>query len=170
VGPVGASRQPVRKDLDGADEIEAQERQVRQVVVRQLFAVEMGMDEAQAPEARRRGAEAVQRRQDDLPVRSDDDEGDLPPAREENPDLPADFRGKLGQVSRQFMGQDAFGRYPAAVKMLDPPDLRGPEAVNIAVQSFDGSISPVVAGFFPVPGDSACGRTAPRRSRPAMTG
>jgi hypothetical protein len=63
---MGRSGQPVLFHLDGANQIQAQQGQVCEVVLGQAFAVQVGVDEAQALETRRRGAEAVQGRNEDL--------------------------------------------------------------------------------------------------------
>ena len=77
---MGEAGEAVLAGFDGADEIEAQERQVREVVGRELLAGQMGVDQAEPLETAGGGTEAVERGDEDVVVGADDDVGDLPPA------------------------------------------------------------------------------------------
>ncbi len=94
VGDMGEARKAVLSGIDGADEVEAQERQVREVVGRELLAGQMGMDQAQPLEAERRRTEAVERGDDDVVMGAHDDVGDLSPAGDEEAELAVEFAGK----------------------------------------------------------------------------
>jgi len=77
MGAVDDAGETVGEGLHGGDHVEAQEGQVREIVVGKLLAVEMGMDQAQSLEAHRGGAEAVEIGDDDPLVIAHDDIGDL---------------------------------------------------------------------------------------------
>ena len=70
MGGMGEAREAVLAGLHGADEIEAQERQVREVVRGELLAGQMGVDQAEPLETARGGTEAVERGDEDVVVRS----------------------------------------------------------------------------------------------------
>lgn len=79
----------------------------------------MGVNKAQAFEARKRGSVSCEVGYDDLPVIADDNEEDVSFSAYQNADLPADFPGELCQVSCQFMREDSDGLDFPAVKLFD---------------------------------------------------
>ena len=120
------------------DQIEAQERQVREVVGRELLAGQMGVDQAQPLETERRGTEAVERGNDDVVMGAHDDIGDLSPAGDEDAELAVDLAGEFGQLPGQVMGDDPFRRDAPPVELPDTLDLGRAEAGQVAVNLFDG--------------------------------
>ena len=114
VGGVGIAGESVFTRVQGADQIEAQKREVRQIVGGELLAGQMGVDQAEPPESAGGGTEAVQGRDEDVVVGAHDDVGDLPPAGDEKADLAVDLPGELRQRPGQFVGDDPLRRDGAA--------------------------------------------------------
>ena len=138
VGGMGEAGEAVFSGLDGADEVEAQEREVREVVGRELLAGQMGVDQAQPLEAERGGTEAVERGDDDVVMGSHDDIGDLSPAGDEEAELAVEFAGELGELAGHLMGDDPLRRDAPPVELPDALDLGRSEAGQVAVNLFDG--------------------------------
>ena len=70
-------------------------------------------------------------------MRSHDDTGDLPPARDQQAELAMDGAGELRKRPGQFMGDDAFRREASPVKLSDTLDLLRCESRQVAVYLFD---------------------------------
>jgi len=138
---VDDSGKAVLARLDRADEIEAQERQVGEIVRGKLLSGKVGVNQAEPPEAAGGGAETVQRGDEDVVVRADDDIGDLPPAGDEEAELAVDLAGELRQVAGQFVGDDTLRRDAPPVDLPDPLDLGRSEAGQVAVNLLDGCSS-----------------------------
>jgi hypothetical protein len=77
VRDVHRSRLAPRRELDRADEIEAQPDEVDEVVARERLAAEMRMDQAEASEASLGSAEAADVREHEAARVADDDVVDL---------------------------------------------------------------------------------------------
>jgi hypothetical protein len=138
---VGDSGKAVLAGLQGADEIEAQERQVGQVVRGKLLPGQVGVDQAKPFEAAGGGAEAVQGGDEDVVMGADDDIGDLPPAGDEEAELAVDLAGELRELAGQFVGDDPLRRDPPPIELTDPLDLGRREAGQVAVYLFYGCSS-----------------------------
>ncbi len=138
MGGVGIAGQSVFTRVQSADQIEAQQREVRQIVGGELLAGQMGVDQAEPPESAGGGAEAVQSRDEDVVMGAHDNIGDLPPAGDEEADLAVDLPGKLRQRPGQFVGDDSLRRAAPPVELPDPLDFRRSEAGQVAVYLFYG--------------------------------
>jgi hypothetical protein len=141
MGGVGKAGKAVPACVDGADKIEAQQRQVREVVRGELFAAQMGVDQAEPPETAGGGAEAVEARNQDVVVRPDDHIGELAPAGDQNADLAVDLPGEFREPASEVVGDDPVRRDAPPVELSDPLDLIRPEAGQVAVDLFDGRSS-----------------------------
>ncbi len=97
------SRQPVFFRLNGADEVEPQQGQIRQVVAGKRLRIEMGVNEPQPLEPALARAELVEAGDHDLPVIPHDDEMDIALAADENADLPVCLR-EISQRCRAARG------------------------------------------------------------------
>ena len=119
---------------EGRDQVQAQERQVGQVVLTQRFVAQMRVDQPNAAE--RLPAEAIVREvgQDDLSVVPDDDVLDHAPTIDEQADLAPDLAGEPCAEPGQLPGDDGIFGHPAAVDMLQPPQLVGLEPREITVR------------------------------------
>ena len=131
------SRETVRIRFHRAHKIKAEQREVREVIPAEGFAVQVGMNQAQTFESSGCGSVSCQVGNNDLSVVADDDKQNVSLSADQHADLPADLPGELCQVSRQFMGQDSDGLYFSAVKLFDSLQLAGFEAGQIAVNLFD---------------------------------
>jgi hypothetical protein len=134
---VGEAREAVLAGFRGADEIEAEERQIREVVRGESLAGQVGVDQAEPLETAGGGAKPIERRDEDVVVRTDDHKGDLAPAGDQNADLAVDFPGELRKLAGQVMGDDPLRRDAPPVKLSDPLDLCRSEAGQVAVYLFD---------------------------------
>ncbi len=114
MGGVRIAGQPVVARLQGAYQIEAQKREVRQIVGGELLAGQMGVDQAEPPESAGGGTKAVQGRDEDVVMGTHDHIGDLPPAGDEEADLAVDLTGEFRQRPGQFVGDDPIRRDSAA--------------------------------------------------------
>jgi len=121
VGREDLFRQALGVDMDGADEIEAKQGQVGQVVAGEGLSGEMGVNEPQPLQAGRGGSVGVETWDQDFPVIADDHVVDFALAAYEDGKLTVDFAGQFAQASRQFMGQDPVGRDFSPVELFDSP-------------------------------------------------
>ena len=133
VGRVDPARKPVFLHRHGADEVEPQQGQVRQVVPGKRFPVEMGVDEPQPLETALAGAELVEAGDHDLAVIPHDDEVDIALAADEDADLPVGLSGNLAEVPGQLVGENPVNRDFAAVELLDASDLAGLQPGDVAI-------------------------------------
>jgi hypothetical protein len=142
MGELHLARQPVRQDLDHGDQVEPQEREVVQVVVRERLPLEMGMDEPQAAEAPDAAAQASDVRQLEALGVSDHDVADRSVAGDEDADLAAELARDFGQMAGE-LGRDYLGRVdPAPEGALECADFGSLYASNVAVDGLgDGDSS-----------------------------
>src|SRR5713226_4532124 len=119
---------------ESRDQVQAQERQVGQVVLTQRFVAQMRVNHPNAAE--RLPAEAIVREvgQDDLAVVPDDDVLDRAAAIDQQADLAPDLAGEPRAEPGQLPGDDGIFGYPAAVDMLQPLQLAGLEPREITVR------------------------------------
>jgi hypothetical protein len=137
MGGMDFSRETVRIRFHRAHKIEAEQREVCEVIPAEGFAVQMGMNQAQAFEACGSGTVSCKVRDNDFSVVADDDKQNVSLSADQYADLPADLTGELCQVSRQFMGEDSGGLDFSAVKLFDSLQLAGFEAGQIAINTVD---------------------------------
>ena len=133
VGGVGGHRQALFVEPDGNHEIEAEQREVGEIVPRERLALQVRVDEAEAPESRLAGPQAPEFREEDRPRIANHHVLDLPFPVHEDADLATGLVGQLGQVAGQLGGRDLVRRNPAAVNVLNPLDLIGLETLDVAV-------------------------------------
>ena len=133
IGVMHRTRQAVIADAQGHHQIQAQQRQVVEVVLRQGLALEVGMDAAQAPQAAAAEAIAAEIRDDDLPVVTDDDVQHRPLAVENDADLPVQLPGALGEIARQFRTDQLAGGNPSPVDALERLQLTRLESGEVTL-------------------------------------
>ena len=137
VGGVGLAGKSVVARLQGADEIESQQGEVRQVVRGEVFAGQVRMDQTEPLETAGGGTEAVQGGDKDVVVRPYYDISDFTPAGDQKADLTIDLAGEFRERPGQFVGDDPLRREAPPVELSDPFDLRRSEAGQVAVNLFD---------------------------------
>ena len=93
MGGAGKPGQAVIAGVDGADEVEAQERKVGEVVGGKLLAGEMGVDQPEPPETAGGGTETFEAGNQDVVVRSDDHISHFAATGDQNADLAVDLPG-----------------------------------------------------------------------------
>jgi hypothetical protein len=137
VGGVGLAGKSVVARLQGADEIESQQGEVRQVVRGEVFAGQVRMDQTEPLETAGGGTKALQGGDKDIVVRPCDDVSDFTTAGDQKADLTIDLAGEFRERPGQFVGDDPFRREAPPVELSDPFDLRRSEAGQVAVNLFD---------------------------------
>jgi hypothetical protein len=128
-------------DVDGDHQVEAQQREVVQVVLRQLLAAQVRVDGAQAAEAPLADARALQVGPLDAARVADDDRLDVALAVDERADLPPRLVRKLGELARELGRDDLLRRDAARVELLDAPELVGLEPLRVPLYVADDSSS-----------------------------
>jgi hypothetical protein len=119
-------------DHDGGDQIEAQQREVGEVVAGEGLAAQVGVDQAQAAEAAGGAAQTADVGQGDLRRVADEDVGDLAAPIDQHADLTVHRRRDLGEVAGQ-LGADHLGRGdPPPVDPLERLELARLEARDVA--------------------------------------
>ena len=119
--------------LDHGDQIEAQEREVVEVVPGQRLAFEMRVDQAQAAEAADAAAQAADVGKGQAVGVAHDDVADGPLAAEQHADLAVELAGDFGEVPGELGGDHLTGVDPAAVGALQGADLGRFDAADVAV-------------------------------------
>ncbi len=135
----GQTRAVVHVDRD--HQVEAQQREVVQVVLRQLFAAQVRVDGAQAAETPLADARALEVGPLDAARVADDDRLDVALAVDERADLAPRLVRKLGELARELGRNDLLRRDAARVKLLDAPELVGLEPLRVALYVADNSSS-----------------------------
>ncbi len=141
MGAVDAAGQTVRQGLHGGDHVEAQEGQVREVLVRELFAVEMGVDEAEALETGGGGAKSVEAGNDDSLMVAHNNEDHLPAPADQDAQLAIVAPGELRQLAGKIRCHNDIRGQAAPVEQADPAELLRPEAIQIAVYFLNSGAS-----------------------------
>lgn len=135
---MGMAGKTVAAGFQGADEVEAQQREVRQIVRGEVFAGQVRVDQTESAETAGGGAKTLQGRDQDVVVRPDDDVSDLTPAGDQQPDLTVDLAGEFRERPGQLVGDDPLRRDAPPVQLADPLDLCRSETGQVAVNLFDG--------------------------------
>ena len=142
VSGLGITGKTIVSCLQGADQIEAQQGEVRQIVRGEVFAGQVCVDQTESSESAGGGTEAVQGGDKDAVVRPHDDVSDFTPAGDQEADLTIDLAGEFRERPGQFMGDDPLRREAPPIELSDPFDLRRSEAGQVAVNLFyDGSFN-----------------------------
>jgi hypothetical protein len=131
---VNDSREALRVDRDRGDEIEAQQGEVRKIVLREQFAVEVRVHEADTPKTRDARARSLDVRDLDRRRVADDDLVYVAAPIDENSDLPTDLVRDLGELARELLRNDAVRRDSAIVEFFETAYLVRLEALRF---SFD---------------------------------
>ena len=147
VSQVHGLRQTLGGDGEGRHRVQAQQRQVHEVVLGQGARVQVGMDEAQALEAAPGAAlPGKVGDQQSLGV-PHDDVGDHPGPIHQDPHLAAQFPGDFGQLAGQLRGDQFTGGHLAAVEALQPLGLLALKTGEIAKWPVDdGSFEKATVG------------------------
>ncbi len=85
------------------------------------------------PETAGGGTEAVEIRNQDVVVRSDNNIGHLAAACDQNADLAVDLPGELRELAGQVVGDDPFRRDAPPLELPDPLDFGRRETGQVAV-------------------------------------
>ncbi|MBN1546422.1 MAG: hypothetical protein JW902_07175, partial [Syntrophaceae bacterium] len=81
------------------------------------------------------------------PVGAHDDIGDFSPSGDQKTELAVELPGELRHLTCQFVGQDLFRGDPAAVELLDPPELFRLQAGDISMNFLNRETSKMVIDF-----------------------
>jgi hypothetical protein len=129
-------------NVDGRHEIESQQGEIVQVVLRQLFAAQVRVDAAQATEAISRDALASEVWQLDAFGVADCDVFDVALAINEHADLSAGLVREFGELTRELRRDDSLRRNAPRVEFLDAAQLVGLETLRVAFYVTDSSRPP----------------------------
>ena len=133
VEPAGAA---AGVDADGAHQVEAEQREVGEVVAGQRLAAEVGVDQAQAAEAAGGAAQTADVGQHDLGRIADEDVRDLAAAIDQHADLAKHRRRDLGEEVGE-LGAHHLRRCDApAIDSLERLQLAGLQARGVARHLF----------------------------------
>jgi hypothetical protein len=123
---MGAVHQPwqaIGLDFDGHHHIQAQNRQVVEVIPVQGLCAQMGMDTAQPLEATDALTDPLQWRDLKASGIAYQNRFDAAMATDQQPNLTFDFTRELGKIARQLLGDDAFRRETTAIQMFEATQL-----------------------------------------------
>jgi hypothetical protein len=120
-------------DINDSHQIETEQRQVGQVVLRQLFATQVCVDAAQAAKAVGGNARTAQVGQFDALGVADDDRFDIALAINERTDLPAGLVREFGDLAGKLRRYDLLRRDAPRVELFDATKLIGLETLRVAV-------------------------------------
>jgi hypothetical protein len=126
-------------DFDGSHQIEAEEREVVQIVLRQLLAAQVRVDAAKPAEAVGGDALAAEVGQLDLFRVADHDVLDVALAINQRADLPPGLVREFGELAREFGRDDPLRRNAPRVELLDAAQLVGLETLRVAFYVADTS-------------------------------
>src|SRR3972149_247368 len=98
----------------------------------------MGMNAAQSAQPGRPGPVAWQRRDEDSPVVSDDNQGDVASPVYQQPNLPLDLERQFAEIAAQFQCHHPVARDSAPVDALNAMHFAGFQSENISVKFMDG--------------------------------
>lgn len=132
VGVVHIARGAVRAHADGGDQVEAQARQVEQVVVGERLVAKVRVHEAQRAEASAGGAEAADVGEGQARGVADDDVLDGAAAVDQHADLAAGGEGGVEEGARELGREDPIGGDAAAEDALDGAGVARRKTVGVA--------------------------------------
>ena len=110
-------------NVERSHQVEPEQREVCQIVLRQFFAAQVSMHTAQPAKAIRADARSLQVRQFNAARIADDDVFDITLAINQCADLPARLMREFGHLSRKLWRHDLMRRDPPRVELLDPAQL-----------------------------------------------
>ena len=123
--------------VDGDHQVEPEQRQIVQVVLRQLLAAQVRVDGAQAAEAPLADARALEVGPLDAACVADDDRLDVALAVNERAYLAARLVRQLGELTRELGCDDLLRRDAARVELLDAPELVRLKPLRVALYVAD---------------------------------
>jgi hypothetical protein len=127
-----------RIDLNRSHEIQPKQREVGEIVLRQLFAAKVGVKAPQTTETLLGQPPASLRRQDDPRRIADDDVLDVAASIDENTNLTPDLRGYFGQVTGELRRDDLSWRDATLVNLLEPSYLIWLQSLCLAFDLWNG--------------------------------
>ena len=119
MGQEDPPRKSVGQDADRPYQVETEESEVRQVVLRQRLVLEVRVQTPDAAKFLSPELERVEIGNDDLPVGPDDHGADGPAPIDEQADLARDLAGDFGQGAGQFRGDESGRRELPPVEALE---------------------------------------------------
>src|SRR5690606_27746665 len=173
VRELGRAGQAVLPRLDLADEVQAQVRQVGEVVARQALALQVRMHQAQTAETSLATTGAPDLGHPELVGVADDDVLDLPLSGDEHAHLAPDLSRDLGQMAGELRADHLVGAQAPAVGVAKALDLGGLETECISVDVVDDrsswraegvftpTVGPSPGRFNPLAGGGAAGSRGP---------
>ncbi len=129
---VGIAREPVLIRGDAGHGVEAEQRQVGEVVSSQALVAQVGVDAAQAAQPALPSAHASPIRHLDGASVADHHVADAAPAVHQDPDLSPDLVAELRELARQLAGEQAVRGHAATAEAFDALDLARLEPVGVA--------------------------------------
>jgi hypothetical protein len=129
---VEIGRAPIGLHADRRHEIEAQQREVDEVVAREGLVAQVRVHEAQAAEAPAAGAEAPDLGQVQAGRVAHEDVLDVAAPPDEEADLPLDLARQLTQVRRELRRRDLAREQAPPVDALERVQLAGREARRVS--------------------------------------
>ena len=105
----------VRLKQERGDQVETEHRQVGEIVVGEVLALQVGVNEAQPPQPFFPKGIVGQIRDENAPLITDDHIFHLAEPVYQNSDLSSDIPGEFGQLPGQIKSDKVARRYPAAV-------------------------------------------------------
>jgi hypothetical protein len=131
----GQTRPPI--DIHRDHQIETQEREVGEVVLRQLFAAQVRVDAAQSAKAVFGDACSFQVGEFNAPRIADDNVFDVAFAVNQDADLPSCFVREFGELARKFWRNDLLWRDAPRVEFFDAAELVRFKTLCVAVYGTD---------------------------------
>ena len=129
-------------NVDRDHQIEPQQRQVSEVVLRQTFATQMCVHATKSAKTIDGDANAFEVGQFDAPVVADHHVFDVAAAIDQRADLSPGFVGQFGQLPRKFRRHDLVRSDSPGVELFDPAKLIWLEARGVSDYVFDSSFPP----------------------------
>jgi hypothetical protein len=122
-GAHGAWQARLFVNIDSSHQIQSQQRQVGQVVARQILSAQMRVNTAQAAKAIAGHANSLEVGKFDPARVADDHELHVTLAVNQRANLPSCFVGKFAELSRKFRSDDLVRRNATLIEFFNPPQL-----------------------------------------------
>ena len=135
--PHDARQSGVLVDVDGDHQVEPQQREVGEIVLRQFLAAEVRVDAAQATEAVGGDTSPLQVRQLNAARVPDDDVLDVAFTVDQRADLAASFVREFGQLTRELGRHDLLRRNSTRVEFFNATQLIRFQPLRVAVYGAD---------------------------------
>ena len=142
---VGQAGEPIGQRRDRDHRIESQEREVGEIVAGERLGAQMGVDAAQSAQAPAPGAHPAPIRQLDRARVAHHHVGDGAGPIDQHADLAPGLAGQLGEVPREFLGDQAIGRNLPPEEAFELSDLAGLQPMGVS-EDADGLALPSAVG------------------------